>query len=62
MVKDGETAAIGGLYRIEDNTTVNKTPFLSSIPVLGKILFRGSSITRENRELLIFITPRIIKR
>lgn len=62
MVRDGETAAIGGMYRIEDNTTVNKTPFLSSIPVLGKILFRGSSINRLNRELLIFITPRIIKR
>jgi len=62
MVKDGNTAAIGGMYRVEDSTTVNKTPFLSSIPFIGNVLFRGSSINRLNRELLIFLTPRIIKR
>ncbi len=62
LVKDGGTAVIGGIYRIEDSTTINKTPFLHSIPIIGKLLFRGSSIKRENRELLIFITPRIVKK
>ncbi len=62
MVKDGNTAVIGGMYRIEDNTNYKKTPFLNSIPLIGDLLFKSSSINRTNRELLIFITPKIIRK
>ncbi len=62
MVKDGNTAVIGGMYRIEDNTNYKKTPFLNSIPLIGDLLFKNSSINRTNRELLIFITPKIIRK
>lgn len=60
MVRDGGTTVIGGIYRTEDSLTREKVPFLHKIPILGA-LFKNSSRTRENRELLIFITPRIIK-
>jgi len=60
MVHDGGTTVIGGIYRTEDSLTREKVPFLHKIPILGA-LFKNSSRTTENRELLIFITPRIIK-
>ncbi|MEN6312084.1 MAG: type II and III secretion system protein, partial [Acidobacteriota bacterium] len=47
-------------YKTEDSVTKEKTPFLNQIPVLGS-LFKNSSRTKTSRELLIFITPRIIK-
>lgn len=61
LVKDGGTAVIGGIYRIEDTITTNSVPGLSKIPVIGN-LFKGFSKNVLNKELLIFITPRIIKR
>jgi len=60
MIKDGGTTVIGGIYRTEDSITKERVPFLHKIPILGA-LFRNSARTRQNRELLIFITPRIIK-
>lgn len=60
MVPDGGTTVIGGIYRTEDSITRDRVPYLHSIPVLGA-LFRSFARTRQNRELLIFITPRIIK-
>ena len=60
MVPDGGTTVIGGIYRIEDSTTRDRVPFLHQIPILGS-LFKSFSRTKQNRELLIFITPRIIK-
>jgi type IV pilus assembly protein PilQ len=60
MVPDGGTTVIGGIYRTEDSVTRDRVPYLHSIPVLGA-LFRSFARTRQNRELLIFITPRIIK-
>lgn len=60
LVKDGGTAVIGGIYRIEDTITTNSVPGLSKIPVIGNI-FKGFSKNVLNKELLIFITPRIIK-
>jgi type IV pilus assembly protein PilQ len=59
-VPDGGTTVIGGIMRVEDAITRDRVPFLHSIPILGN-LFKSSSKTRENRELLIFITPRIAK-
>lgn len=60
LVRDGGTAVIGGIYRIEDTITTNTVPGLSKIPVIGN-LFKGFSKNVLNKELLIFITPRIIK-
>lgn len=59
-VEDQKTLMIGGL--IFDQTIENnkKIPFLSSIPLLGK-LFTHTTYTTEQRELLIFITPSIIR-
>jgi type IV pilus assembly protein PilQ len=60
MVPDGGTTVIGGIYRTEDSVTRNNVPFLNQIPILGG-LFKNFARTKTSRELLIFITPRIIK-
>jgi type IV pilus secretin PilQ/predicted competence protein len=60
MVDDGGTVVIGGLYLIEKSTTKENVPFFSKIPILGN-LFRSSTKRGEQREVLIFITPRIVK-
>ena len=60
MIPDGGTTVIGGIYRTEDSVTRERTPFLNQIPILGG-LFRNFARTKTTRELLIFITPRIIK-
>ncbi|MDP2915361.1 MAG: type IV pilus secretin PilQ [Candidatus Aminicenantes bacterium] len=59
-VTDGGTTVIGGIYRQEDAITRERVPFLHQIPILGS-LFKSFSKTTQNRELLIFITPRILK-
>ncbi len=60
MIPDGGTTVIGGIYRTEDSITRNRIPFLYQIPILGT-LFQSFARTKQTRELLIFITPRIIK-
>ena len=60
MVPDGGTTVIGGISRLEDSMTKDSVPFLHQIPILGA-LFKNSARTKTNRELLIFITPRIIR-
>ncbi len=60
MVPDGGTTVIGGIYRTEDSITRERIPFFHRIPILGN-LFKSFARTKQNRELLIFITPRIIK-
>ena len=61
LVSDGETTVIGGIYESTQANSVDRTPGLSRIPLLGW-LFRNSAVTDSNQELLIFITPRIIRR
>jgi type IV pilus assembly protein PilQ len=60
MVSDGETAVIGGLIRTGDTKFREGIPILSGIPILGG-LFRSSDTRDERRELLIFVTPRIVR-
>ncbi|WP_228141635.1 type IV pilus secretin PilQ [Marinobacter sp. X15-166B] len=60
LVGNGETVVLGGIFRSEVATTVTKTPFLGDIPYLGA-LFRRTDNIDERSELLIFITPKIIK-
>jgi type IV pilus assembly protein PilQ len=59
MVNDGETAVIGGLIRSNESTTKRGVPILMDIPLLGN-LFRSNSTTKQKRELLIFVTPKIL--
>lgn len=59
MVNDGETAVIGGLIRSNESTTKRGIPVLMDIPLLGN-LFRSTSTTKQKRELLIFVTPKIL--
>lgn len=58
-VKNGDTVILGGLLRSEASTTITKVPFLGEIPVLGA-LFRHKSKEAKERELIIFMTPRIV--
>jgi type IV pilus secretin PilQ/predicted competence protein len=60
MVKDGETVVIGGLIRAQKEKGLKKVPFFGDIPVLGAA-FRYKSKGNSDRELIIFITPNIIK-
>jgi type IV pilus assembly protein PilQ len=60
MVMDGETAVIGGLIRQNETEFESRVPILGSIPILGH-LFRSKSTTKAKRELVIFVTPRIIQ-
>ena len=59
-VKDGDTIVIGGLLKEDVSKTLRKVPILGSIPILG-IPFRKITETVTNKELIVFITPRIIK-
>jgi type IV pilus assembly protein PilQ len=60
LVGDGQTTVIGGIYSSNSASTNDRTPGLGRVPLL-KWLFKRDTINEENRELLIFITPRIIK-
>ena len=60
LVSDGQTSVIGGIYINARDTSNDRTPGLYKIPILGW-LFQRREFTEESRELLIFITPRIIK-
>jgi type IV pilus assembly protein PilQ len=60
IVDDGETAVIGGLIRTNESTVENGVPILKDIPLLG-YLFKSQNKVKEKRELLIFVTPRIIR-
>ncbi len=60
LVRDGGTTVIGGIYQIDNQDNRNSVPGLSKIPVLGA-LFRNHSVSTKHDELLIFITPRIVK-
>ena len=60
LVGNGETVVLGGIFQSEVATTITKTPFLGDIPYLGR-LFKRTEHIDERSELLIFITPKIIK-
>lgn len=60
LIGDGETAVIGGILQISRKESEAAVPWLSKIPILG-YLFKKDKNDATNRELLIFITPRILK-
>ena len=60
LVGNGETVVLGGIFESTNSKTITKTPFLGDIPYLGR-LFKRTEITDLRSELLVFITPKIIK-
>jgi type IV pilus secretin PilQ/predicted competence protein len=60
LVNDGQTTVIGGIYASAESTTNDRTPGLGSVPLL-RWLFKRDTSSDTSSELLIFITPRIIR-
>jgi len=61
LVNDGETVVLGGVFRNNTVRSVAKTPFFGDLPVVGA-LFRHSQKSDEKQELLVFITPKLVKK
>ena len=59
LVGSGETVLLGGMFKNEDLTKVEKAPVLGDIPHLGTV-FKSTPSTQQKSETLIFITPRIL--
>ena len=60
LVNDGDTVVLGGIYEQENRDVENRIPILGELPLIGN-LFRNTSRQRDKRELLIFITPKILR-
>ncbi len=60
LVADGGTTVIGGIFTVNEGSSETGVPWFRKIPVFGW-LFKQTSLRNENRELLIFITPKIMK-
>ncbi len=60
LVKDGQTLVLGGIYTIEKSKTQSRVPYLHRIPVIGAA-FKSNSVVDSRKELLIFVTPRIVR-
>jgi len=60
LVNDGQTVVLGGIMETERRTADNKVPWLGDIPVLG-YLFKNRTTTNNKAELLIFVTPKILR-
>lgn len=59
LVENGGTVAIGGVFEMLDNNTENKIPMIGDVPFLGR-LFKSETREAEKRELLIFVTPKVV--
>jgi len=59
--KDGETIIIGGLIRNESSETVTKLPILGDLPFVGRLFSHKNKEKGRERELIVFITPHIVK-
>jgi type IV pilus assembly protein PilQ len=60
LIDDGETAVIGGIYEQTQRNDVDKVPVLGDLPYLGN-LFKNTTRSDAKTELLVFITPRVLK-
>jgi general secretion pathway protein D len=59
-VKDSETIVLGGIIRSTVTSNVRKVPLLGDIPLLGE-LFRSTTKGKQKTELIVFLTPRVVK-
>jgi type IV pilus secretin PilQ/predicted competence protein len=62
LVKEGDTLVVGGITQRTDTETTRKVPVLGDIPVLGWLFKSRLTSTTPNRELVIFVTPSIVRR
>lgn len=60
LVNNGDTVVLGGVYEQESSTGVSRVPFFGDLPLIGA-LFRSTSTKDNKSELLIFVTPKILK-
>lgn len=60
LVDDGETVVLGGVYSQVDRKSSDRVPFFGELPILG-FLFKKTRVENSRNELLIFVTPKIIK-
>jgi len=60
LVNNGQTVVLGGIYETEQSEDYRKVPFLGDIPLVG-YLFRSTTRVSNKTELLIFVTPKILK-
>jgi len=60
IVNDGQTVVLGGILETERRETEKKVPYLGDVPILGR-LFKTNSKTNNKDELLIFVTPKILR-
>jgi type IV pilus assembly protein PilQ len=59
LVKDGQTLVIGGIYVVDTAQRQSRVPYLHAIPLLGA-MFRSDEMSDSRKELLIFVTPRVV--
>ncbi len=60
LVKDGQTLVLGGIYTINKAKTQSRIPYLHRIPVIGNA-FKSNRVKDSRAELLVFVTPRIVR-
>jgi type IV pilus assembly protein PilQ len=60
LVDDGETVVLGGIFETETRDVEFKVPYLGDIPMLG-YLFKTTQRSSDKSELLIFVTPKILR-
>lgn len=60
LIEDGQTVVVGGVYEFRNQNDMRKVPFLADIPVIGN-LFRSRNRSNNKAELLVFVTPKVIK-
>lgn len=60
LVDDGQTVVIGGVYEFTDRSSVSKVPFLGDVPFLGN-LFKKRGRSKDKAELLVFVTPKVLR-
>ncbi len=60
LVEDGQTVVIGGVYEFTDRSSISKVPFLGDVPFLGN-LFKKRGRSKDKAELLVFVTPKVLR-
>jgi len=60
LVDNGETVVLGGVFERTKSTNIGRVPFFGDLPYVGWA-FKQKQVQDENSELLIFVTPRILK-
>ncbi|WP_077928537.1 type IV pilus secretin PilQ [Wohlfahrtiimonas populi] len=60
IVRDGETVVLGGIYTVNSQDDINKVPFFGDLPFVGN-LFKNKAVRNRKAEMVIFLTPNIVK-